>query len=140
MRLFPFTSIFENFNSYTKKPANLKKIRFLTVGLLNTIFGYGVYSLLIYFEFYQEYALLLSTISGIIFNYFSFRGLVFKIPITVEGIAKYIFTYCILYFFNVWALSMSYEWIVSNSYIAQLICLPFLVLISWILMNRWVFK
>lgn len=61
----------------------LKKIferqfaRFLIVGGLNTIFGYGVFALSIYMGFHYSLASLFSTILGILFNFQTIGRLVF---------------------------------------------------------------
>jgi len=52
--------------------------RFIAVGLLNTVVGYAIYGILILLNVPYLAALLVSTIAGVIFNYFSIGRLVFK--------------------------------------------------------------
>ena len=53
-------------------------LRFLVVGGVNTIFGYGVFSLLILLGLHYVIAALLATICGILFNFKTTGTLVFK--------------------------------------------------------------
>ena len=60
---------------------SLKKnqfFRFLFTGFLNTIFGYSVFSFLIFFSLNYQLAIVIATILGILFNYQSLKRLVFN--------------------------------------------------------------
>ena len=46
------------------------QVKFILAGLLNTAFGYGAYGFFIFLNINYQSALILSTIAGIIFNYF----------------------------------------------------------------------
>ena len=52
--------------------------RFIAVGHLNTIVGYAFYGILILLNVPYLAALLVATIAGVIFNYFSIGRLVFR--------------------------------------------------------------
>jgi putative flippase GtrA len=52
-------------------------IRFLFVGVLNTLFGYSVFALFILANFHYSLAALLSTVCGILFNFKTTGRLVF---------------------------------------------------------------
>jgi len=119
---------------------DLKKLRFITTGIINTIFSYVIYATLTYFKVQSSYALLFSTIAGVIFNYFSYKGVVFKKNASLTSFVKHLLAYSIIYFLNVILLLFSIKLFTSNPYFAQLICIPILVILSWILMNKWVFK
>lgn len=123
-----------------EKFLELKKIKFLATGIINTIFSYAIFSLLIYAQLQVNYALFFSTIAGVIFNYFSYKGAVFKKKANLGNFSKHVFTYFIIYCLNVGIVYLIFNFITVNAYVAQLICIPILVLISWILMNKWVFK
>jgi len=115
-------------------------LRFIFTGILNTIVGYGVYAGLMYLGLYFGSALLLSTILGIFFNYFSFAKLAFSSRIDWLSFSKFIFAYTLVYLDNFFLLSMLIEFTELNSYIGQFICLPINVIISYLLMNKWVYK
>ena len=57
---------------------NLRFIRFLIVGGLNTAFGYLVFAVFIWLDFHYSAATSLSTVIGIVFNFFTTGRLVFK--------------------------------------------------------------
>lgn len=127
-------------NKLWKLLFSLKKLKFILTGVINTIFSYIIFALLLSLNIQSEYALLFSTIAGVIFNYFSYKGVVFKKKTSGIGFLRHIVTYSIIYFVNLGMLSFVMNYIVINTYLAQLICIPILVLFSWILMNKWVFK
>jgi len=53
-------------------------IRFISVGILNTIVGYGLYAVFIFFGFNYITASLFATILGIFFNFQTIGRIVFK--------------------------------------------------------------
>lgn len=119
---------------------NMKKIRFVLIGVVNTVFSYTIFAGLIYFQVQVEYALILSTVAGVIFNYFSYKGVVFKRKASAESFIKHVVVYCVVYFFNIQMLFLISKFFTQNTYLAQIICIPMLVMISWVLMNKWVYK
>ena len=82
-----------------------KKINFLLTGILNTLFGYALYSLLIYIEINYKLALLFSYFIGITFNFISYKIFVFKINYSYARFAKYFCSYLITYYINILLLS-----------------------------------
>ncbi len=114
--------------------------RFLGVGLINTVFGYAIYALLILFNMPYLGALLMATIVGVIFNYFSIGRLVFKSKSGAHTFAKFIAAYGVVYCINATTLKLLINNLQINPYIGQALCIPLSVLISWFLMNYWVFK
>ncbi len=117
-----------------------KKIKFLIVGLVNTAFGYGLYSGLLFLDISYQIALLVATVVGIIFNYFTFGYAVFDGGNGFKIFGKFIAAYSFIYFSNISMLSVLIGWFYFNPYVAQLLCMPVGVLLSWILMNYFVFK
>lgn len=53
-------------------------VRFLVIGLLNTLFGYGCFVLLLYLGLHYALALLIATVIGILFNFMTTGRLVFR--------------------------------------------------------------
>ena len=51
--------------------------RFLAVGVLNTLFGYGLFAALIFLGLHYSLAVLLATIGGVLFNFKTYGRLVF---------------------------------------------------------------
>ncbi|MBE0637789.1 MAG: GtrA family protein [Bacteroidales bacterium] len=67
----------ENLKSKILNLLNIKLVRFFLVSGLNTIFGYGLFALLLFVGLQYPYALLATTIAGIIFNFKTIGALVF---------------------------------------------------------------
>ncbi|MDD2660733.1 MAG: GtrA family protein [Methylococcales bacterium] len=114
--------------------------RFIGVGLLNTLVGYAIYGILIFLNVPYLAALLMATIAGVIFNYFSIGRLVFKSPGGLIVFAKFIAAYGVVYSINATALDVLIKHFQFNAYIGQALCIPLSVIISWLLMNYWVYK
>lgn len=119
---------------------NTRVLRFLVVGLINTLVGYSIYAALLFVRTPYLLALILSTIAGVIFNYFSTGRLVFRSQAGWAGFFKFVAAYGVVYLANATVLTALIRLAGVNAYIAQIVCLPASVLLSWSLMNRWVFK
>lgn len=119
---------------------NSSQIKFLGVGLLNTLVGYSIYALLIACKLPYLTALFLATILGVIFNYFSVGRLVFSSEGGLAIFAKFVITYSVVYMLNALALNILIATFQLGPYIAQALFVPLSVSLSWILMNCWVFK
>jgi putative flippase GtrA len=114
--------------------------RFIAVGLLNTVVGYAIYGILILLNVPYLAALLVATIAGVIFNYFSIGRLVFKSRGGRIVFVKFIAAYGVVYCINAVALEVLIKHFQFNPYIGQALCVPLSVIISWLLMNYWVYK
>ena len=57
---------------------NLQFIRFLIIGILNTAFGYGVYTLFLFFGVQYQLASMGALIFGIVFSFNTQRKFVFN--------------------------------------------------------------
>lgn len=115
-------------------------VRFLSIGVINTLFGYSVYAGLIFVKLPYLLALFMATIAGIIFNYFSFGHLVFRMHGGWRVFAKFVIAYGIVYTVNAALLSVLTRGHYLNAYMAQAACVLPSVAMSWILMNWWVYK
>jgi putative flippase GtrA len=74
-------------------------MRFLGVGVLNTIFGFGCYAILVLLGLHYTLAIALSTICGVIFNFKTLSTIVFHASGN-RRIFRFILAYIIIYFFN----------------------------------------
>ena len=114
-------------------------IRFILVGILNTMVGYGLFALFIYLGLHYSLAVLFSTILGVLFNFKRIGRLVFNTSDN-ERIYHFIGVYMLLYLLNVsglWGLSFIG---MENMYIAGAILLVPLAIISFILNKNFVFN
>ena len=113
-------------------------VKFLFVGALNTLFGYGVFALFTLFGLHYALATLLATILGILFNFKTTGCIVFK-----NGdnrlIIKFVLVYSFTYFLTVFTLSLFDKFQLHNMYINYAILLPLNAIISYVLMKKIVF-
>lgn len=114
--------------------------KFLIVGVLNTLVGYAIYVALLVLGFPYLAALLVATVSGVAFNYFSTSRVVFKTKGTKNVLYKFIFAYVLSYAVNVAEIELIIKYLGINLFFGQVMCLPPNALLSWLLMNYWVYK
>lgn len=115
-------------------------VSYILAGLVNTLFGYGAYFILVYINIPAPLALATSTVLGILFNYVNFSKTVFKSQRTNIGLIKYILSYVIIYVINVLFLELLKNNSPLNKYTAQIAFFPVSIIIGWIFMNYWVFN
>lgn len=126
--------------SHKDRYLNQKLVKFIGVGLINTLVGYSIYAILIAANISYFLALFVATITGVTFNYFSIGRLVFKSSGGLVIYGKFITTYGLIYFVNAIGLELIIKNLGANPYLGQALCVPPSVLLSWLLMNYWVFK
>ena len=116
---------------------NIKFIKYIMVGIINTVFGYSVYSLLIFIDLHYSVASLLATLVGVLFNFKTIGSIVFKAndnSLIIKFIAVYSFTYFVdlvgLKIFNSFQINLYLA-----GFLLLIICTP----ISYYLNNQFVF-
>ena len=119
---------------------NQRIVKFLGVGLLNTLFGYGIYAGLVFINLPYLIALFMATLAGVIFNYFSFERMVFKARGGWLVFGKFIVAYAVVYVINATLLSILTLNFYLSPYLGQVICIIPNVVIGWLLMSYWVYK
>ena len=112
--------------------------KYLFIGAINTVFGYGVFSLFIFFDYHYSVAVLVATILGVLFNFFSYGIFVFNNH-SNRLIIRFAFVYVILYFVNVLLLYLS-NFVINDLYISGAILAPLMALLGYILNKRFVWK
>lgn len=117
-----------------------KIVRFLSVGVLNTVFGYAVYAALLFINTPYLVALFMSTVAGVVFNYFSFGHMVFQGRDGWFAFGKFVIAYTLIYGVNAVLLRALTNNFYTDPYLGQVICLPISVILSWLFMNYWVYK
>lgn len=115
-------------------------VKFLGVGIVNTIVGYLIYAILVLLNVPYLVSLSIATVAGVTFNYFSIGRLVFKSRSSSATLFKFLTAYGMVYLLNAFMLNMAIKNFQINPYIAQALCVPPSVFSSWILMNYWVYK
>ncbi|MGN1357676.1 MAG: GtrA family protein [Succinivibrionaceae bacterium] len=114
-------------------------IKFLAVGGLNTAFGYGVYAFFVYLNVHYSVASFLSTVAGIIFNFFTTGRLVFK---NSDNSRIFLFfgAYFLVWLFNVICIWFAKVLDFNNLYIIGFVLIFPSAVLSYILMKKVVFR
>jgi putative flippase GtrA len=115
-----------------------KFVKYIAVGIVNAIFGYSLFALLIYMNVHYALAMLLATIIGVMFNFKTIGIIVFKSNDN-SLIFKFVLVYAITYLVNVAGLRMFDEHN-FNMYLGGLLLLFPIAVISFMLHNRVVFR
>ena len=119
----------------------LKRIqftKFIIVGVLNTIVGYGIYWAMLQLDFNFTIAALVSTLIGIIFNFFTMGRLVFNSENNVL-FYKFVFVVIFLYLISIAGISFMHNFDISYEIAGAIIIIPRAIL-SYILNKNVVFK
>ncbi len=117
---------------------DIRFIKFLIVGGINTIFGYSVFALLIYLGLHFSLAALLGTIIGVAFNFNTYGRLVFESHDNSK-ILKFVGVYTIVYFLNVIGL-WAFNQVGINYYLGGAILILPVGIVGFILNKSFVFN
>jgi putative flippase GtrA len=107
--------------------------RFVAFGIVNTVFGYSVYAVLILADFAPQLALVLSVAAGIVWNYFTTARFVFG----QRGFRKfpaYLLCYAVIYVANAGALHFALG-LGLSPLVAQAVLLPLVAVLAYVLMS-----
>ena len=112
--------------------------RFLVIGVCNTIFGYGVYVICIFVGLHYQAAVVVSTIVGVIFNFFTTGMIVFD-NASLARIFGFVAVYGLTMIANIALLTLLVHMGVSDVF-GQMLLLPFIVSLSFLLNKFLVFR
>ena len=113
-------------------------IKYLFVGILNTVFGYSIFALLIFLDLHYTLASLLATIAGVLFNFKTIGRIVFKSSDNVL-IKKFFGVYAFTYLLNISGLKL-FSFYHIDMYLAGLMLLVLITPVSFVLNRIFVFK
>ena len=111
---------------------------FILIGILNTIFGYLLFSLFIFFGVHYTLAVLFSTCLGVLFNFNTTGKFVFKNK-NNWLIFRFIAVYVLIYFVNIGLIKIS-SYFIANLYIDGALAIIFVAMLSFYLNRSFVFK
>jgi putative flippase GtrA len=113
-------------------------VRFIAVGMLNTLFGYACFAMFLRMGLHEAFALLGATILGIAFNFKSTGSLVFNSHDN-RLIVRFVLAYGICYGVNLLLLNLIAltGW---PAYVGGALSMPPVALLSFFLMKRFVFR
>ena len=108
------------------------------VGTINTVFGYGVFALLIVLHLHYTLASLLAQICGVLFNFKTTGTLVFKNK-NNRLVFRFVGVYLVTYLITLGILKLFNVWGVNNLIAGAIAFLP-MALFSYLLNKRLVFS
>ena len=114
-------------------------LRFVLVGGVNTLFGFGVYALGLFLGLNYVVAALVSQICGTLFNYLTYGRLVFRAKPSWTQLVRFVLTYAVLYGVSVGLLTL-FQHVGLSALVAGVVngvCIP---LMSFVLNKLLVFK
>lgn len=117
----------------------IRLFRFFVIGAVNTLFSYLIYAGAILIGMHYTLATLISTVLGIIFNFFTTGKVVFR---SLEGRRFFLFmlVYAVTYVVNILLLRLLVDVIHINKLIAGALVTPPVALLSYYLNARWTFR
>lgn len=113
-------------------------IRFIAVGVVNTLFGYGIYALLIFFGLNYMVAVLFATVAGVLFNFKTIGRYVFESHDS-SLLLKFIMVYTVIYGINIGLIRFFSLWNIDY-YTAGFLAIVPCAAISFILNKLFVFR
>lgn len=113
-------------------------IKFVLVGILNTLFGYGIWALLLYIGLHYAIATVLSTILGVLFNFKTTGYLVFKNK-NNRLLWKFIQIYILTTVLSILGLKCA-KMAAINLYYAGLFLTGIMAIISFLMQKYYVFR
>ncbi len=116
---------------------DLRALRFVLVGVLNTAFGWALFASLLYLGFPYPWAALIGTVLGVLFNFQTSGSLVFA-DRDRSRFGRFLFAYALVYCASVGPL-----WLAErggfNLYVTSAILTPLTATFSYILQKTFVF-
>lgn len=112
-------------------------IRFLFVGALNTLIGYGIFAGLVLLGVAAVPALIATYVVGTLVNFFTTGRLVFN-ESRLSSLARFILAYVVIYFFNLGLFKLVAE-AFPHPLVTQALCLPVVAVFSFLLFKLFVF-
>jgi putative flippase GtrA len=113
-------------------------VKFLAVGVLNTLFGYGIFSLLVLLGVEPGLGLFIATILGVLFNFFTTGRLVFASR-EMRRLPYFVTVYSLTFLINLWCLRFLTSAGLSPL-LAQAILLPVMTILNFTLNKLLVFR
>jgi len=115
--------------------------KFIFVGVLNTIVGYGLFVILIYLNVFYLMALTISHIFATTHSYVWNRFFTFKSKNSIfKEMPKFVMVYGFIYVINFLFLFVAVDLWKFNVFISQLCILTFVTIISFLSQRYWTFK
>ena len=121
---------------FLKKINNNQFFRFIIAGVINTLFGWMVFASAFNLSNNISISLISSTVLGVFFNYLTFGGYTFR-KYSRTIFIKFILCYILVYIINLLVLTSLQNYF--SVILAQLILLPIMALLSYLMIKNFVF-
>jgi putative flippase GtrA len=118
--------------------ANRQFLRFLVAGGVNTLFGFGVNIALMLAGLPVWLAMLIGTVAGVAFNFFTHGGYAFR-DLSARRLPRYLLGYAVVYGVGVAAFYLL-QIVVRGPIECQVLLLVPMALLSYLIMSRFVFQ
>ena len=115
-----------------------RPLRFLAVGMLNTVFGYSAFALLFVVTQNRNASLIAATVLGTLFNFFTTGRIVFGNR-TWRTLLPFVLAYGVALVLNLLVLNLLVA-LKVGTLVAQAVSLPVVVVISYLINARFVFR
>lgn len=113
-------------------------VRFFLVGVLNSAFGFCVFSAMVWLSGSTVAALLAANAAGLVFNFFSTGGLVFH-TLALARLPKFLVCYTTMLLINYGLLDVLTP-LVHSKIVAQAILTLPMAALSYVVLTFWVYK
>lgn len=113
-------------------------VRFVLVGILNTLFSYAIYAGLVYLGLGYAVANLIALIIGVVFSFKTQGMLVFN-ESNNRRLFRFVVVWAVIYLFNI-AIIGRFIALGLNSYVSGALAIPFSTLLSYIGQKYFVFR
>jgi putative flippase GtrA len=115
-------------------------LKFLVVGVTNTLGGYAFYAALIALGVNYAVALTLEYVAGIAYGFLLNKRWTFQARGgSGQQAWRYVALYGLIYVLNITLLMLLVERWALSPYLAQILLLGFLTLLSFVVQKRWIF-
>lgn len=115
----------------------VRLVNFFLVGALNTVFGYGVFALMLWLGLHYTVAIAVATVLGTLFNFKSTGALVFRSRDNTR-VFRFVLVYVVIYCVNVLGVGALLRLNVNSYYGGLAMIIP-LALLSYWLNSKYVF-
>lgn len=128
-------------NKYHIKIFDNTELRFILAGTINTAFGASLgYIFIKYLPFHFTLSLMLAMFLGVIFNYINSLIFVFRVQYSFKSILFFFINYLIIYFLNIFLISLLTSFAKFEEQNAFLIITPIGVVITYLVQKNLIFR
>ena len=125
-------------NAFLRKLFELRIIRFLLVGVLNSAFSFSVFAAILYFGGQTWEALLGGNVAGVFFNFFTIGGVVFR-ELALKRFFRFVLAYLGLFAFNLEFIHLMTSGTQIDRITAQALLTAPMAILSYLIMRKFVF-